>query len=275
MIAAAVPYLAGVLTAGGLAVGLSRRRELVQRWMTWTVTAVLVVVALSFGSPGSAALAAAVGVVAAVEYGRLTCLGGGQRVLLLVTLGVLPITAWLAPFAWLQVCAGGLISLALAPVVTGEVTDGARRAAFAILGLVWLAPLSAIVVLDGEQVFALLVAVAVVDVGAWCAGRALGHTRWGGAPLSVLSPAKTRAGLLGGAGSGIAALAALHLLVPVLTPALVLAVLVGPPAGDLVESMLKRGAGVKDTGSWVPGFGGILDRIDSMLLALAIAVVLS
>jgi phosphatidate cytidylyltransferase len=49
---------------------------------------------------------------------------------------------------------------------------------------------------------------------------------------------------------------------------LALVVAIGAVWGDLLESAAKREFGVKDAGAWLPGFGGILDRVDSLLLAL-------
>jgi hypothetical protein len=51
-----------------------------------------------------------------------------------------------------------------------------------------------------------------------------------------------------------------------------LAIWIGGIAGDLFESMLKRQHNVKDARAWLPGFGGLLDRIDSLLIAVPIAV---
>ena len=120
---------------------------------------------------------------------------------------------------------------------------------------------------------ALVAAVAVgcagSDVGAYIVGRRFGRT-----PLApALSPNKTREGL---AGNLIGAAAGVAIAAPVLTPALgvpgllglAVVVAVGSLWGDLLESAAKREFGVKDAGTWLPGFGGILDRVDSLLLCL-------
>jgi phosphatidate cytidylyltransferase len=105
------------------------------------------------------------------------------------------------------------------------------------------------------------------DTGGYFAGRFLGKHKL----YEAVSPKKTVEGALGGlVGSMIGALLAHFWYLPriPLLDALVLAVVAGAlgQAGDLGESLLKRSMGVKDSGAIVPGHGGILDRIDALLL---------
>lgn len=259
------PFVAGALTAGGAGVWASRRRELIRRWTTWAVTAPLVGGSLYFGAPGAAVLAAALAVVATLEYGRLTRLAVADRITIGTAAAGLPLAAWVAPGHATRLLFGALLLAALVPVLSGDTEDGARRAGYAVFGVAWLGALSGLVML-GSHAFALCLAVSVADVGAFFGGKFLK-----GPALSPLSPAKRWGGVAGGAIAGLSVLA----LLGALTPALAVAVVVGAPLGDLMESMLKRSAGVKDAGTWLPGFGGLLDRIDSLLVALAIAVALS
>jgi len=110
------------------------------------------------------------------------------------------------------------------------------------------------------------------DIGAFFAGRTIGGPKL--AP--AISPAKTWAGLIGGVGA--ASLLALFLhwryglpwRMTLATP--VLAVL--SQMGDLYESWLKRRAGVKDSGTILPGHGGILDRLDGLVPVAPVAAFL-
>jgi phosphatidate cytidylyltransferase len=104
------------------------------------------------------------------------------------------------------------------------------------------------------------------DTGAYYTGRSLGSRKL--APK--VSPGKTVEGVVGGlAGNVIAALIAHFTFFPELqiVHALPLAIVMGALGitGDLCESMLKRGAKAKDAGKIIPGHGGLLDRLDSML----------
>ena len=107
------------------------------------------------------------------------------------------------------------------------------------------------------------------DTGAYAVGRLLGRHRM----TPRLSPGKTWEGAAGGLAASIPAMLAVGILVDLgvepwefAVVALVVAVLA--QVGDLFESFLKRTADAKDSGSIMPGHGGLLDRIDSMLFAL-------
>jgi phosphatidate cytidylyltransferase len=157
-------------------------------------------------------------------------------------------------------------------------------AALGVFGLVYVAyPLTLIPMIwnrdDGKPlVLFLMVCVWAGDIAALSAGRTLGRHK-----LSKLSPNKTWEGsiasVLGSvlAGLGVVyvgeALSArgntvLHIVQPV-WQSIVLAIILNVAAqlGDLLESAIKRGAGVKDSGTLLPGHGGFLDRIDALLLA--------
>jgi phosphatidate cytidylyltransferase len=114
----------------------------------------------------------------------------------------------------------------------------------------------------------LLAIVMLSDTFAFFVGHAIGRHRL--AP--TISPGKTVEGALGGLAGGIfGALGAREFGLPhvPLGHAILLGVLVAALgiAGDLFESLLKRWAGVKDSGGLFPGHGGMLDRMDSLLFA--------
>jgi phosphatidate cytidylyltransferase len=108
------------------------------------------------------------------------------------------------------------------------------------------------------------------DIVAFFAGRAFGRTRL--AP--EISPAKSREGAVAGLLAATAA-GAVYTLVTGLDPIRMagfgLAVGLGSVVGDLVESLLKRQCGVKDSGFIMPGHGGILDRMDALIFSAATA----
>jgi phosphatidate cytidylyltransferase len=110
------------------------------------------------------------------------------------------------------------------------------------------------------------------DTGAYFSGRALGKTKL----FERVSPKKTWEGFAGGfVGSIVGALIVQRLGLPNL-PVMHAVILGGllnvfGVVGDLVESMLKRAYGVKDSGWIMPGHGGILDRVDSILFTAPVA----
>lgn len=122
-----------------------------------------------------------------------------------------------------------------------------------------------------KALFWLLVVVAATDIGAYIVGRSIGKT-----PFSPSSPSKTREGVYGGIVTATAAGFFIGILIVDMDKAIIISMMasIGAVFGDLFESYLKRQAGVKDSGTILPGHGGILDRIDGYLFASIIMLVL-
>jgi phosphatidate cytidylyltransferase len=122
-----------------------------------------------------------------------------------------------------------------------------------------------------ETIFWLLAVVWGTDIGAYAFGRAIGGPKL--APS--ISPKKTWAGAIGGLVSGVLAgvcfMFAMNL---PLTPAMLATAVVAAiaaEAGDLLESALKRWYDVKDSGTLIPGHGGVMDRFDGLWAAAPVA----
>ncbi len=117
-----------------------------------------------------------------------------------------------------------------------------------------------------DWVFLGLLATFAVDTGAYAVGRLIGRHKL--APR--ISPAKTWEGAIGGYVAGVAAVLALNALLDTGVAAarmvpFALAMPIASQTGDLFESWMKRRMGVKDASGLLPGHGGFLDRLDSVL----------
>jgi phosphatidate cytidylyltransferase len=193
------------------------------------------------------------------------------RVVSAVILGPLLLAAVWYGFPWID-----LVAAVCAPIMIGEwfrLMRG-RPAAFglaivysiaALLALLWLRHQPAY---GRETILWILVCVWATDIGAYFIGSYAG-----GAKLApTISPSKTWSGLVGGMCFSAVVSAACGLVFDagetLILAVTGLAIAVVAQAGDLLESAAKRRAGVKDSGSLIPGHGGVLDRIDGLIAAL-------
>ncbi len=246
-----------------------------QRYLTWAIIAPLFVLAALSGALAVALLCAFLCWQGGREYAALTKLTDRKRTVMIlggwatlasvliagpVALAVAPIPIF---FGW---------SLLALPPAPGKAVEqrfsGALAGLWGSFYIGWL-PAYLLLLSMGKAPGLLLVVglgVALSDVGAFCAGKALGGPKL--APM--LSPNKTWGGVLGNFLGAALAVALASAAVPGLAlwqrGLIALAIGLGSIWGDLLESLLKRQSGVKDAGGLLPGFGGLLDRIDSLLM---------
>ena len=194
------------------------------------------------------------------------------------------------PGVMIDICGIALIVLLLAkPIVTlyDKRATALRHLAFSVLSLIYIlvpllslhqlyaSPGSAVCLGEGVGAYLVLTLFILIwlnDTGAYCVGSLIGKRRL----FERLSPKKSWEGFFGGLGfsslgswlcfSYLGTLPQMEL-GAIGSIAIGAAIAIAATWGDLFESLIKRTAGIKDSGTLIPGHGGVLDRIDSLLIA--------
>jgi phosphatidate cytidylyltransferase len=249
------------------------------------ITAVLLVAtffAALLWRPALVFLAVAVFLLAAGEFYTALMQRGYQPLAIFGFIGIL--AASIGTTLW------GVIAIPISVAITATllllffgVVPGRRRPltnfSVTILVLVWIGALGSFAfdIFGSDDyrtlVIAAVLAVAIVDIAQYFAGRAFGRHQL--AP--VVSPKKTIEGLIGGVVVALLIGAVLHFFPPFdLASGLAFGAIVAvfAPMGDLAVSTVKRSLDVKDMGTVLPGHGGLLDRIDGLMFVIPAAWVL-
>jgi phosphatidate cytidylyltransferase len=260
-----------------------------QRAITAAVLVPVLLIVLALGGPVLAIAIAIVMVLAAIEVFRLLGMAGYAPLTALGTALALAVVLDAAVPTELEgsgllLGAIGIVLIAIASFGRLDPHDGLATWMATIFGALYVSLLSFVIRLglaapaipagaplaglgaDRAWILLLILAVWSYDTGAYLVGRQFGKRKF----LTHISPSKSYAGLVGGV-VATSIVVAVALWAVGQSPAH--AILLGPliafsaQAGDLAESVLKRAAGAKDSGTIIPGHGGMLDRIDSFLFA--------
>ena len=246
-----IPVIVGLVLLGGPA-------------YTAAVAFVLAVAALEFFSATDPAASGPRGLF---EQRPLGLIGAASVVLL--------VAAADNGFEWWTRALALVVVLPFVPVILrGDTETGLRDWTWTLAGVMYLGFLGSHLVFlrdapnGRDWVLLAVLATFATDSAAYAVGRLIGRTK-----ISPgISPGKTLEGSLGGVAGGVAGVLVLNWALDAGAGAEIVGLAVLLPLvaelGDLAESLIKRGAGVKDASRVIPGHGGFLDRLDSILFTV-------
>jgi phosphatidate cytidylyltransferase len=267
--------LVAVLVAQRRSLRVWRRSTLFLRARTWFVIGPLFVIAVFTGGFVAFLLATFVVVQGSSEFVRIAGIERRYAYLLILWGEVGLLVAALARDFFGFLPFGFFILLTLVPILSGRIRDAHRQVADTLVGYVFVGlPMAYIVFVNSAEPWGLnflvvvTVSVAVADIAGYAVGSAVRGPRL----VPRVDPSKTWGGALGNLIGAAVGVGLLLVAVPtewsVLAVAvLVLVVAVGSLWGDLTESFIRRAFHTDARSTLLFGYGGILDRVDSLLMA--------
>lgn len=275
-----------LLAIGMLAVVLVERKHLhelrqtvlFKRVFSWSVMAPTFLAAIFVGGPVGLLVVLYLILQGIGEYARLVGIARPYAWLLLITGLLTPVLTGLLSEYFLFAPLLFFVLVTSVPIFTGKVAGSHLQVTSTLFGYLYIPFFLSYLIFikllepDGLEILLLVgIGVALSDIVAFSVGKAFGGPKL--AP--AVSPNKTWAGAAGNLLGAYLAWAIMWFAIPdvwslatrLIGPAITAAAAVW---GDLIESFVKRDFGVKDAGDLLPGFGGLLDRIDSLLVALPI-----
>ncbi len=239
----------------------------------------IILLIIWFGGPWYAAAVAAALAFATIEFQHAQGREWADPVAILIAAVVagVAVGAYIGGIEWLAWLAAGAIIPALAVIASPVDDDLPRALVWTVGGVFYVGVLGSAMILlreiefDGRSwVYVTLLGTFATDTAAYFTGRAIGRT-----PLApAISPKKTVEGFFGGWLGGFAAVMAAAYAFrqwddlffdPWQIVVIAITLPLAAAAGDLVESAMKRARHIKDASELIPGHGGVLDRLDSIL----------
>jgi phosphatidate cytidylyltransferase len=271
-----VAGLAAVVIAQRRPLRVLRRSTFFSRTRTWFWMAPLFLVCVFTGGFVAFLLATFVLVQGLSEFARIAGIDRRYALLLMLWSQVGLVVAALEREYFLFLPFGFLILLTLVPIVSGEVSEARTQVGSTLFGYIYISlPLAYIVFAKAAQPWGVnflvivTVAVAFSDIAAHAVGVALKGPKM----IPRINPDKTWSAALGNLAGAAVGVALLAIAIPdewtvAGVVVLVLMIAVGTIWGDVTESLVKRAFQVERASTVLFGFGGILDRVDSLLMAL-------